>query len=143
MAAENGIEVEASRTVKAAPERVFRAWLDPATAAHFLFSSDDGEIIRCDIDPVSGGEFLIVDRRDDEDVEHMGEFVEVVPPHRIVFDFSVNQSQASRVTVDIRPADGGSYVRISHRLAAQWAPHAERARQGWMNILEKLARAVG
>ena len=148
MGEEGKVKVVVSRKIAAAPERVFDAWLDPVQAAKFLFATENGTIIRCEIDADVGGEFVIVDRREDEDIEHFGEWVEIERPTlpsekwRLVFDFSVNQSPVSRVAIEIVPEGAGSLVTLTHFMDAKWADHAERARQGWAMILDALASAV-
>ncbi len=142
------VRIVVVRTFPAPPARVFEAWLDPVEAAKFLFATPNGEIIRCEIDAEVGGEFTIVDRREDEDIEHFGEWVEIERPidparsGRLVFDFSVNQSPHSRVEVEIVPEGAGSRVSLTHFMDAKWAAHAERARQGWAMILEALAGVI-
>ena len=148
MGEDGKVKVVVSRTFPSPAEAVFDAWLDPVQAAKFLFATENGTIIRCEIDAQVGGEFTIVDRREDEDIEHFGEWVEIERPpsgsgtSRLVFDFSVNQSPASRVAVEIVPEGAGCTVTLTHFMDAQWETHAERARQGWLMILDALARVV-
>lgn len=136
------VRIEVCRPVAATADRVYDAWLDPAIAARFLFTTPGGQIIRAEIDPVVGGELCIVDRRDGEDIEHLGEWVVLKRPAELAFDLSVNQSPVSRVRVEIAPRAGGCEVRLTHTMAAQWAAHAGRAEQGWSIILEALERAL-
>ena len=103
MNGDDRFEIAVSRRVAASADKVFDAWLDPVLAAKWLFKTPNGEMIKSEIDPVVGGEFCLTERREDEDVEHYGEFIELERPTRIVFDFSVNQSETSRVAVDILP----------------------------------------
>ena len=95
-----------SRSFDASPERVFDAWLDPATAGKWLFATPTGQMVRLEIDARPGGSFLIVERRDGEDVEHKGEYVELDRPSRIVFTFAVPRysSLVTRVELDLVPA---------------------------------------
>ena len=128
-------DVRVSRSFDAPAEKLYDAFLDPAIARRFLFATDSGEMVRADIDPRVGGRFTLTDRRNGEDVEHSGEYVELERPRRIVFDFRVPQfsSAATRVTVEL----DGSNVTITQHDAPQ--EMAEKIRHGWGTILENLA----
>lgn len=142
MNGDDRFEIAVSRRVAASPERVFDAWLDPVLAAKWLFKTPNGDMIKAEIDPVVGGEFCLTERREDEDVEHYGEFIELERPTRIVFDFSVNQSETSRVAVDILPVGDGSELRVTHTMHPRWASFAERSKKGWEMMLEGLEGVV-
>jgi len=132
------------------PEKVFDAWLDPALARRFLFTTATGEVVRCDIDARVGGRYTIVDRRppDDEhmpgggDIEHVGEYLEIDRPRRLVFTFGVPQFEPgfTRVTVEIAPDGDGSLLTLTNDdVPAEWA---EPNRGGWTMILSSLEREL-
>jgi len=125
------------------PERVFDAWLDPKTAGRFLFATPDGEMVRAEVDPRVGGRFVFVDRRPDTgDVEHVGEYLEIDRPRRLVFTFAVPQYDpaVTRVTLDVAAADGGCEVTLTHEgVLEDWKA---QTRQGWGTILAGLERAL-
>src|SRR5690348_3372661 len=129
--------VSLTRRVCAPPERAFDAWLDPAVAGRFLFATPTGQMIRCEIDPRVGGRFTFTDRRPGEppmggDVEHVGEYLEIDRPRRLVFTFAVPKfsEQSSTVALDFAPAsDGGTDITLTHDGVLE--PYAERTEAGW------------
>ena len=134
--------VTVEREMKAPPERVFDAWLDPAQARHFLFATPDGQIIRCDIDARVGGRLLITDRRPDGDADHHGEFIEIDRPRRLAFKFrgpGTEEGEWSVVTVEFAPTPTGCRLKLTHEIPLQWAGYAEPVRKGWALILDTLA----
>ncbi len=136
-----GHGVRVTRRFGASPERVFDAWLDPDSARRWMFATPTGLVVRAEIDPRVGGGFRFVDRRDGEDVEHLGTYLQLDRPRRIVFAFSVPaySADADRVTVDIVPLATGSEVTLSHELRPAAAGYARRTEDGWRRMLDGLA----
>ncbi len=144
MLAANTIKLNVAHTYKASPCVVYDAWLNPEMAKRFLFSTDDGHIIRADIDPRVGGRFFVVDRRPTGDAFHHGVFLELRRPRRMVFSFSVaeHDHNADRVQIDIEPLGDGSRLILTHEMCAEWADYAEKNRKGWANVVEGLDREL-
>ena len=86
MSKQQTAQVRVNRRISASPERVFDAWLDPKKAGKFLFATATGQMVRAGIDPRVGGKFVFIDRRDGEDVEHTGEYLDLDRPRRLVFE---------------------------------------------------------
>jgi uncharacterized protein YndB with AHSA1/START domain len=131
--------VRVTHHFNASPERVFDAWLDPQSAGKWLFASPSGQMVRVEIDARAGGRFVIVDRRDGEDVEHSGEYLEIDRPRRLVFTFRVPKYSPlfTTVTVEIEPAGSGCDLTLTQ----ENVPPAflGRNEKGWMGILVGLA----
>lgn len=133
------------RRFAASAERVFDAWLDPARAGKWLFATLSGEMVKVEIDPRVGGRYTFTDRRDGEDVEHCGEYLEIDRPRRLVFTLSVERygQDVDRVTVEIVPLTSGCELTISHEMSAENALYLGRTEQGWGGVLAKLAETLG
>jgi len=129
-----------TRHFDATPERVFDAWLDPATAGRWLFSAANGEMVNVTLDARVGGHFCFRDRRDGEDVDHVGEYLEIDRPRRLVFTFGVPKyaEAMTRVSIDIVPKGSGCELTLLHEdVLPEWA---DATTEGWTGILEKLGR---
>lgn len=145
MKAEAPLDVSVEHRFRQAPERVFDAWLDAGLARRFLFSTETGEMVRCEIDPRVGGRFVLTDRRPDGDVEHTGEYLVIDRPRRLVFTFGIPAASPTVdiVTIDITPEhDGGCTLRLTTRMAPEWKDFVDRAREGWGKILAGLEHAL-
>ncbi len=125
-------------------EKVFDAWLTPAQAGRFLFATPTGQMVKAEIDARVGGAFLFVDRRDGQDVEHVGEYLEIDRPRRLVFTFGVPaySAEMTRVTVEIAPRpDGGCELTLTHD--GVLPDYAQQTQGGWTMILDGLGKTLG
>lgn len=134
--------VRVRRRFQAAAELVFDAWLSPQTACKFLFATPTGQMVRTEIDARVGGTFLLVDRRDGVDVEHIGEYLEIDRPRRLAFVFRVPyySQESSRVTLDFAPLELGCELVLLHEGVL---PEYEASTEaGWKMILDALDAAL-
>lgn len=134
--------VRVTRRFNAPPERVFDAWLEPESACQWLFVTATGEMVRVEIEARVGGRFVVIERRDGEDVEHRGEYLEINRARRLVFTFAVpTYSQVStRVTIDIVPSGKGCELTLTHE--GVLPDYASRTEAGWTGILDRLAATL-
>jgi uncharacterized protein YndB with AHSA1/START domain len=138
MTAENPETLVITRRFDFSTERVFDAWLDPAKASRFLFATPTGKMVRVDIDARVGGSFNIT-RRDGDDVEHVGTYVEIDRPRRLVFTFGVPKfsAQMTRVSIDLKPLPTGCELTLTHEgVLPEWL---DGSREGWGKILDALS----
>jgi uncharacterized protein YndB with AHSA1/START domain len=149
------VVVAVTHRYSASAERVFDAWLTPGQASRFLFRTRTGNVMQCEIQPEVGGGFTVIDRRpaaDGEesvfDVVHMGKYLELDRPRRIVFEFSVltfGNETPTRVTVDLVPVNPfACELKLSHDMGSSEQARAleETSRKGWTNMLALMEREL-
>ena len=136
------VELRITHRFAASAERVFDAWLQPEMVRQWLFRTPTGECVRAEIDARVGGRYSIVERRDGQDVEHVGTYLEVQRPRRLVFTLAVPlySADSDTIHVDITPLDTGCELTLTHATDPQWA---EGGRKGWETLLGGLAAALG
>ncbi|MPY91370.1 MAG: SRPBCC domain-containing protein [Luteitalea sp.] len=142
MTVEPPIHLRVTRRFSASPERVFDAFLDPAKARQFMFATASGQMVRVEIDARVGGSYNFTDRRDGEDAEHTGEYLEIDRPRRLMFTLRQG-SDVSRVIIEIVPLGTGCELTLTHEINAEWAEYAGRTKEGWTGILDGLAATLG
>ncbi len=132
------VQVRVTHPYKAPPEDVFDAFLDEKRAGKFLFATPTGEMVRVEIDPRVGGRFRFTDRRPGQgDIDHVGTYLEIDRPRRLVFTFGDDLAfDATTVTVEIVAADDGCTLTLTHEgVLQEWA---EQTNTGWTMILASL-----
>jgi uncharacterized protein YndB with AHSA1/START domain len=149
------VVVTVTHRYSASADRVFDAWLTPGQASRFLFRTRTGNVMQCEIQPEVGGGFTVIDRRpaaDGEqsvfDVVHMGKYLELDRPRRIVFEFSVltfGNETPTRVTVDLAPVSPfACELTLTHEMGSTEEARAMEAssRKGWTNMLALMEREL-
>ncbi len=123
-------------------ERVFDAFLDVHVARHFLFATPAGEMITAEVEPKVGGHFTFTERRPDMgDVRHIGQYLEIDRPGRLVFTFGVPQFDPgmTTVTIEIRPIGNGCELTLTHHGVSP--DYRDGTQLGWTKILASLLPA--
>lgn len=128
------------------PQRVFEAWLDTKMIGRWMFGPAvrDEEIVSLSLEARIGGSFSFVVRRDGDEVDHVGEYLVIDPPHRLAFTWGVRQDGPARsvVMVEIVPLDGGCEAVLTHELHPDWADFKARVEASWALMLAALAKAL-
>lgn len=139
----NSEPIRVHHSYTASAERVYDAWLDPAKAGKFLFTSPEGKMLRVEMDVRVGGKFLFVDLHKGVEITHVGSYLELERPRRIVFEFAVPQfsPEYSRVTIEIAPKGTGCALSLSAaNVPDEWRKDTT---EGWTMILGSLERELG
>ncbi|WP_116807117.1 SRPBCC family protein [Steroidobacter cummioxidans] len=139
------VKLSVKRPFTASAQRVFDAFLDPTKAGQFMFATATGKMVRVAIDARVGGTYVFVDRRDGEDVEHAGEYLEIERPRRLVFTLRVAKysTDQSVVTIEIVPRGTGCELTLTQTVSAAFAEHLQRIEAGWGAILDHAATVIG
>jgi uncharacterized protein YndB with AHSA1/START domain len=138
MTVENPGTIIITRRIDFPIERVFDAWLDPLEASKFLFATPTGQMVRVEIDARVGGSFNIT-RRDGDDVEHVGTYLEIDRPRRLAFAFGVPKfsTHMTRVGLDLKPLPTGCELTLTHEgVLSEWL---DSGREGWVKVLDGLS----
>ncbi len=129
------------RTIPAPRERVFAAWLDPASLAAWMCPGPVRSA-SAEVDPRVGGSFRIVMRHPNGDADHWGEYLVIDPPSKLEFTWisSATDRQPTIVTVELHDRGGITELVLTHRRlpASQSGSH----RNGWTDIVQKLAATL-
>jgi uncharacterized protein YndB with AHSA1/START domain len=121
--------------IEATPGQVFPFFTDPSRLTQWLGHA-------ADVDPVPGGRFAV-------DINHRlvrGRYLEIEPPHRVVFTWGDAGSAAlppgsSRVEVDLEAAGQRTKVTLLHH-GLTGEVRADHAR-GWPVVLKQLSSVSG
>jgi uncharacterized protein YndB with AHSA1/START domain len=119
--------------IAAPPDVVFAYFTDPARIVHWIG-------VAALVDPRPGGSFRIdVNGRD----VVLGEYVEVQPPHRVVFTWGYEGAErpvaagSTRVEVTLEPDGEGTLLTLTHHGLPERARDAHS--EGWAHYLARLA----
>jgi uncharacterized protein YndB with AHSA1/START domain len=134
--------VQVRRVLKATPRDVFQAWTDPRLLQQWLCPGR-GVVGEVTCDPVVGGQYRLVMVFDHGAYEVTGEYLEVDPPHRLVFTWFTDRTagQHTQVTVTIRPDGDLTEMTIVHeRLPGD--RYRDSASWAWANVVDRLDRIL-
>jgi uncharacterized protein YndB with AHSA1/START domain len=127
------------RHFKAAPERVFRAWTEPAQIARW-FGPRETKVLEAAFDAHSGGRFMIhATLAAGEDLRVSGTVQEAVPNAKLVYTWAWQSTpeRESLVTVEFKPDGEGTLLVLTHE---QFFDESARDHHnmGWNVCLDRL-----
>jgi uncharacterized protein YndB with AHSA1/START domain len=125
--------IERELFIDAPPERVFELLTDAELLIEWMAPE-------AELDARVGGQIRWTHLEGDSVI---GNFVELVPARRVVFTFGWDRPDvavppgSTTVEIDLRPARGGTQLRLLHRGLS--GPMADAHAGGWTNYLARLA----
>jgi uncharacterized protein YndB with AHSA1/START domain len=139
---ESGETLVLRRVIPVRRERVFQAWLEPASLAQWMRPGAATDAM-AEVDPRVGGRFRIVMIEGRTRYEHTGEYLAIQAPERLEFTW-ISQATDHRptvVTIEFLERDGGTELVLTHRRLP--ARQVESHRRGWTDILQRLEQQFG
>ncbi len=133
-AEQSGETLVVRRFIPAPRDRVFAAWLDPASLAQWMRPTGITDA-KVEADPRVGGKFRIVMVQGQERFEHTGEYLIIEPPARLAFTWisQATDHRRTEVTIEFLERSGGTELVLTHHglPSAQIESH----RSGWTDVL--------
>lgn len=133
-----------SRTIRADPETLFRAWTDPEALSHWWRMEEEGwAFAAASIDLRVGGRYRLgMTGPDGRTYTAVGEYLEIEPPTRLVFTWDwerpTDRVGETLVTVEFKPAGTGmTELVLTHERFADPASVAGHER-GWAQLFTLL-----
>ncbi|GAA3862252.1 hypothetical protein GCM10022381_03080 [Leifsonia kafniensis] len=134
--------VTVSRRIAASAERLFDAWLDPASLAVWM-RRDGGDTSDAVTDPRVGGSFSITMHDRFGSVVHGGIYTVIDRPRLLEFTWRSHATHQveSHVRVTFESDGDATVVEVRHDKLPD-ADSAGKHRAGWTEILGSLARVI-
>lgn len=149
MSASTSIQVQLVRHFDTPAERVFDAWVDAKLLGQWMFGPRvrAEQVLHLHVDARVGGTFSFLVRRGETDIDHIGTYLEVDRPRRLVFTWAIREDvmteeDISRVSLDFRSQGTGCELTLTHVMSSKWAEYADRTQAGWATMLTALTRAL-
>jgi uncharacterized protein YndB with AHSA1/START domain len=141
------VKATVTHSFAAPAEKVFDAWFDPAMISRFMFGPQlrDEQIISIHPGKKVADSFSFVVRRQGNDYEHIGEYIVIDRPKRLVFTWAVRQDLPvrSQIVINIEPHKSGCTLTLTHEMAKEAENFVGQAKAAWSKMLNALDGAVG
>ncbi|HKE95305.1 MAG TPA: SRPBCC domain-containing protein [Povalibacter sp.] len=136
--------VEIVRDFNASPEKVWRAWTEPAWVSRWFGSNAGGRVLDARLDVRPGGHFAVT-FVDADGAEHTcsGDYIDVQPFDKLSFTWHWKSEPGveTLVTVAFRPEGTGTRMVFEH--SRLFVASAHDYSSGWRGTFDKLARVLG
>ena len=142
MATELAKPVRIYRNLKGKSEQLFDAWLDPKKIAKWITVPAGDKSVKVSTKAFPGTQFSFVNLRDGNAINHIGEYIEIRRPHRLVFTWGVEgfPMGASRVAIDFEPNGDHTLLTLTHRGVDP--EYLERTQGAWEKIIGAVEASI-
>ncbi|MBT2571341.1 SRPBCC domain-containing protein [Planococcus sp. ISL-110] len=145
-----------ARRFNASDKAVYEAWTNPELMKKWLFTQEDTNQVAKNV-LRAGGSWEIVDRREGVEYRAIGEYLELKPPHKLMFSFKMPQlsDHEDRITVWISMVQKSCEMAFVQEIVVPheegWTQEdvkrtgtesSEKSRAGWGLMFENLKKLV-
>lgn len=130
-----------TRTIKASPQRIYEAFIDPAMMTKFMVPRPEMHVREASADPRVGGRFHVM-MVGDNDYPHEGTYLELTPHSRLVFTWEAPWSApGTTVTIDLVPEGDATQVTLTQVRFLSEESRDNHA-LGWAGMLVNLENSL-
>lgn len=123
-------------------ETVFSAFTDISKFQSFFFRSEGGTLTSAELNPETGGQFAIVEKRGEMTVPHNGTFLEFEPNEKIAFVFGVGEGSEQTNYVELFFRSRAENTEVLMKTDIEQADMVDRSKLGWTKILAALEKTL-
>ncbi|MDX1436336.1 MAG: SRPBCC domain-containing protein [Anaerolineales bacterium] len=129
----------------APPERVFRAWTEPALLMQWFRAAPNFKTIIAEVDLKVGGRYRLGMQPPESDLTHIavGEYQAIKPNEQLVFTWAWEGAEDDQtlVTIDFLPSGGNTEVVLTHE-NFKTDEARESHGEGWRGCLAALEEFI-
>ena len=133
--------VVVSKIINASREELFEAFTNPEIMSKWFYPEDDMSAEVTNTFHVGGGYVLKMHSKNGDIYTHVGEYMEIVAPEKLVFTWNSDFVQNTIVTVTFSEIESGTEVTVNHNLLPE-GEMEENHRKGWGGCLARLQRTM-
>lgn len=133
------LSLTVERRINAPVEKVYAAWLEPATLTRFFSNCQGIHLAKAETDPRVGGRFMLLMNSGEKDLPHTGTYLELQPHSRIAFTWEslYSKVEGSTVTLDLVPDGDATLLTLTH-VRFETESSRDGHLGGWTAILDGL-----
>jgi uncharacterized protein YndB with AHSA1/START domain len=133
----NPLKINVSRLIRATPENVYRAWLEPERIQRWFGTS------RQIVNPKVDGLFYLAMEHQGRTWPHYGRYLRLEKPRLVEFTWMSEGTEGKEtvVTIELVAREGGTQLTLNH----VGVPDTELGRghqEGWTAIIAEFAKAL-
>jgi len=141
MEKENSISID--KIFRAAPEKVWNAWTDPAMVMRWFGSDPRGKVLKASLDVEPGGRFEVTFANSDQTEHTCSGVYSVVEEFKMLkFSWSWRSEPGVESFVTIRLSGDGEYTRMQFEHANFGFASQHSYLEGWNSTFLKLEKVV-